>query len=227
MAAKAELFRSSMEDCLCLEDREQREQEWHSLLAEAKKPDAETALLQALIEMKDKIRKQQHLEEEHQTLLNAWQREKDDAFRMLDTYREQMAQVRKELDITQRRMNGYERQFAVLQEAEHDAKATLKAVTTERDQAWEQFRDREEKLEKTSAELREVQADRAAAWDQFRERERQLEELRSTLQQRQEQIESLKTQLTDSKQYAAEMAAKVGEMEKMLPVRLIRRIHRA
>ena len=226
MAAKAESFQSRLEDCLCLENKEQREKAWHSLIAEANGQDEEAVLLQTLIEMKDQIRNQQCLAEEHQMLLNAWQREKDDAFSMLDTYRGQMEQVRKELEKTQHRMNGYERQFATLQETALEAKASLKAVTTERDQAWEQFRDREEQLEKASAELREVQADRTAAWDQFRERERQQDDVRNTLQQRQEQIESLKAQLTDSRQYAAEMAAKVGEMEKMLPVRLIRKIHR-
>ena len=176
-------FQSRLEDCLCLEDQDQRKREWHLLFADMKEPDKETLILQLIMELKNKIRAQQSLGEEHQTLLNQWQRSKDEAQEMLDAYHQQMEQVRRELEKTKWRMSGFEKQFVILQEAAREAKASLEAVKKERDQAWEQFRNREEQLEQVTAELNEVRADRTAAWEQFTEREKQLDELRRASQE--------------------------------------------
>ena len=92
-------------------------------------------------------------------------------------------------------MKGYEDQFIRLQNA---CQAQTEAAEKERDQAWEQFRDREQ----------------------------QLDQVRTELQVAKEQARTLRAELAEAKQYGAEMAMKAGEMEKLAVVRLYNRLHR-
>ena len=87
----------------------------------------------------------------------------------------------------------------------------------------------------------EVRADRDNAWAQFTDREQQLDRIRQELDNAQktitelerkaaeaeEKAERLRTELLNAKQYGTDMAMKVAEMDKLLPVRLYRKLHKS
>ena len=148
-----------------------------------------------LQEMTETVRRKQALAEERQTLLNKWQRERDEALAELEQSRKEQAEMRSALKKTEERMRGYENQFSNLQKATQNAQEQIQVLSRERDQAWSQFRDRDEKLAAMGAELSATAADRDNAWAQFNDREAQLDAARRELNDRREQNGELEAQL--------------------------------
>ena len=139
---------------------------------------------------------------------------------------EKLAQVSAELQAITADRDTVWSQFKDRDEKLADVMAKLQAVTADRDTAWNQFKDRDEKLASITSELQAVTADRDTALNQLDEQKKQLDKLSKELAQEKDEQKKLRIELSESKKYGAQMATRVGEMEKMFFVKLHNKICR-
>ena len=158
--------------------------------------------------------------------LQAITADRDTAWSQFKDRDEKLAQVSAELQaITADRDTAWS-QFKDRDEKLADVMAKLQAVTADRDTAWNQFKDRDEKLADVMAKLQAVTADRDTALNQLDEQKKQLDKLSKELAQEKDEQKKLRIELSESKKYGAQMATRVGEMEKMFFVKLHNKICR-
>ncbi len=229
---------------------ENRRKLWSELTTGTEQEQFEEEIYAFFSELAQSARNKQKLAEERQILLNKWMKEKEDAEKSLQAAQERLEDKENTIRDFDQRIKGYEQQLVSLEktfkeerqnEKLAEIKAELNAVSVDRDNAWAQFTDREQQLDRIRQELGEVRADRDNAWAQFTDREQQLDRIRQELDNAQktitelerkaaeaeEKAERLRTELLNAKQYGTDMAMKVAEMDKLLPVRLYRKLHKS
>ena len=172
MSEKQNILRDQLNNWTGMESSAEKEEVWNNLIRNLSTEADRKELCDWVCDLLDSLQKKQALIEERQELLNQWQREKEEA--MAPSLMNEIEEMQKELGQKEKRMLGYERQFAELQNNARKAQEREKAAVAECDQAWTQFRDREEKLNAANAKLAATEKDRDDAWTQFRDREEKL-----------------------------------------------------
>ena len=70
-----------------------------------------------IAELEETVRRKQALAEERQELINTWQAVKEQALADLAAEKQETDRLREALEAAEKRMQGYEKQFAALQQA--------------------------------------------------------------------------------------------------------------
>ena len=215
----------------------------------------ETAIdVNQIDELKRRLKNKQIQAEERQKLINKYQQQATEAILGERKAREQFNVLQETNNILESKIQGYKKQLVKLQQIVTTEQERTTAVSNEVKTAWAQFKDRDEKLAKISAELQAITADRDTAWSQFKDRDeklasitselqavtadrdtalnqldeqkKQLDKLSKELAQEKDEQKKLRIELSESKKYGAQMATRVGEMEKMFFVKLHNKICR-
>ena len=215
----------------------------------------ETAIdVNQIDELKRRLKNKQIQAEERQKLINKYQQQATEAILGERKAREQFNVLQETNNILESKIQGYKKQLVKLQQIVTTEQERTTAVSNEVKTAWAQFKDRDEKLAKISGELQAITADRDTAWSQFKDRDekladvmaklqavtadrdtalnqldeqkKQLDKLSKELAQEKDEQKKLRIELSESKKYGAQMATRVGEMEKMFFVKLHNKICR-
>ena len=198
MNADQESLKQRLTDWFSAEEEAQRGALWKEMTAGLAPETLEQGIYAFVSGMAEHARKKQALAEEQQTLLNKWQRDSEEAASAMQATKDSIAATKQELATAEKRMRGYESQFASLQRAAEEAQQGRKALADELTTAWAQFKDRDETLASTAAELRETQADRDNAWAQFRDREEKLDAAQKTLLSVRDELARTRLDLTET-----------------------------
>ena len=201
---------------------ENRRKLWSELTTGTEPEQFEEEIYAFFSELAQSARNKQKLAEERQILLNKWMKEKEDAEKSLQAAQERLEDKENTIRDFDQRIKGYEQQLVSLEktfkeerqnEKLAEVKAELNAVSVDRDNAWAQFTDREQQLDRIRQELDNAQ--------------KTITELERKAAEAEEKAERLRTELLNAKQYGTDMAMKVAEMDKLLPVRLYRKLHKS
>lgn len=223
MIADQESLKQRLTDWFSAEEEAQRGALWKEMTAGLAPEALEQGIFAFVSGLAESARKKQALAEEQQTLLNKWQKDSEEAANAMQATRDSIAATKQELATAEKRMRGYESQFASLQRAAEEAQQGRKALADELTTAWAQFKDREEQLDAAHRETGEVRGqlvemtqikesltkELAQAWEQFRDREEKLDIEQKELLDTREQLAVSRQETEDARR---EIQAKTEEL---------------
>ncbi len=105
-----------------------------------------------IAELEETVRRKQALAEERQELLNTWQAEKEQALAELTASKQETGRIREALETAENRMQGYEKQFAALQQTAAETEELRQQLAVAAAETEELRRQLQETTEKAARE---------------------------------------------------------------------------